>query len=225
MYRKIQLAAQVSEADILRFKLGELDGLEIGRAARRYGFEDGSLTYHGKKVPTADDRMKWLEELHVNLGHLTKTALSNVISTEYDWESRAADIEAVVSSCVQCQHGFSNARTPETHKSNMVGIRRNNRLFDEWSVDLIELPITRLKNRYCLVMVESISGWPEAIPLHSKNSKEVASAIFHILSRYGSSRDCEVIGSSSMKLWKLLLMCSILITQQVPHTTQKAIHK
>jgi hypothetical protein len=80
------------------------------------------------------------------------------------------------------------SRVPEPKPPEHVGIRRNHRLFDEWSVDLIDLPLTKLKHRYCLVMVDAVSGWPEALPLHSRNSNEIAGALIHVLSRYGGSR-------------------------------------
>ena len=59
-----------------------------------------------------------------------------------------------------------------------------------WSIDLItDLPPSPLGHRYILVVVCCFSKWVELIPLYTKESSEVAEALYRcILARFGKPR-------------------------------------
>ena len=59
-----------------------------------------------------------------------------------------------------------------------------------WSIDLItELPPSPLGHRYILVVVSCFSKWVELIPIYTKESFEVAEALYQcILARFDKLR-------------------------------------
>jgi hypothetical protein len=59
-----------------------------------YGLEEGHLTYHGKRVPPQQGRQEWLAQLHLDYGHVSASALDNIIKQEFDWEGRNQDVKA-----------------------------------------------------------------------------------------------------------------------------------
>ena len=59
-----------------------------------------------------------------------------------------------------------------------------------WSVDLItDMPPSQGGHRYILVAVDCFSKWVELIPLFTKESEEVASALYHhLFARFGKPK-------------------------------------
>jgi len=188
----------ISESDIWCYLMNTLEEKDdafldqVKRQSRRYSISNGLLKFQGKdlsKATEGSDRNTWLQEMHSGFEHLTKSALRKILDDEgIRWHSMVDDVEKTVNQCVSCQHGASGRARHLQPESQIpyVGVRRNWKAFDEWSVDIVtELPVTKAKNRHLLIMVEAVSGYVEGIPLKSRNSKELAGAILSVLTRYG----------------------------------------
>ena len=61
------------------------------------------------------------------------------------------------------------------------------RPFSAWAIDyIVNLPETEEGYCYLLLMVDTFTKWVELIPMHSKLSAEVATALkLHIIARFG----------------------------------------
>ena len=60
------------------------------------------------------------------------------------------------------------------------------RLFDKVAIDIVgPLTVTDNKCRYILILVDTATRWPKAVPLRDIRTTDVASALFNIFSRLG----------------------------------------
>ncbi|XP_054828238.1 protein NYNRIN-like [Eublepharis macularius] len=96
--------------------------------------------------------------------------------------------EQIVQACPTCQRvNAKTSRIPRPGARTWV-----NRPFQSIQVDFTELP-RQGRYRYLLVLVDKLTGWPEAFPCASPTAKQVAKVLLHhIIPRFGTP---EVINS------------------------------
>ncbi len=136
----------------------------IKRKSKNYFIGDGNLFRRTKKgaryIPNIDDRPDLLTALHDDIGHWDFRASYKILADRYWWPSMRNDVAAHVRTCDECQKTKPYARYKSAQHQPVSGI------FDTWSLDFAgPLPRTARGNRYLLVGVEHLTGWPVAAAL------------------------------------------------------------
>lgn len=91
-----------------------------------------------------------------------------------------------VRSCDRCQKAKRSSANTRPPLTNMPQVSK----FERWHVDILG-PITKTNkgHQYILLCVDSYSRWPEAFPLKTMDSKEIAAKLYkEIFCRYGAPK-------------------------------------
>jgi transposase InsO family protein len=93
------------------------------------------------------------------------------------------DVKNYVKSCLVCQTAKRDYR-PQRPPLQPLRVPR---LFSTWHVDVLgPLPPTKEGYKYILLCVESLSRWPEIIPMRTQEATEIADGLFsHVFARFG----------------------------------------
>ncbi|XP_069938506.1 uncharacterized protein [Cherax quadricarinatus] len=121
-------------------------------------------------------------------GHFSHRKTYNKIKDLYFWPSMSSDIYKYCRSCHVCQLSTQKGRT---RRVPMVKMPIFSVPFARVAVDIVG-PITPRSSgghKYILTMIDYASSFPEAVPLKSITSIEVAEALFSIFSRVGIPRE------------------------------------
>ena len=139
--------------------------------AKSYLLHNGSLyrrTVKGLRyIPDEDKRLSIMKGLHDEIGHWDFATTYEIISGRFWWPKIRPDVAHFVRSCDVCQKVNPSEQHRPFGKIPVSG------LFHTWSVDFAgPLPQTSAGNRYILIAVEHLSGWPvaQAIPPSAFNS-------------------------------------------------------
>lgn len=62
-------------------------------------------------------------------------------------------------------------------------------MWNKIGIDLIELPITKKGNRYCITLIDYFSKWAEAQPVPTKEAKHVAEFLYKMFMRHGCPKE------------------------------------
>ncbi len=104
-----------------------------------------------------DDRPDLLTAIHDDIGHWDFRATYKILADRYWWPSMSNYVATHVRTCDECQNTKQYARYKSAQHQPVSGI------FDTWSLDFAgPLPRTARGNRYLLVGVEHLTGWPVA---------------------------------------------------------------
>ena len=63
---------------------------------------------------------------------------------------------------------------------------------DTWNkvgIDLIELPVSKNGNRYCITLTDYFSKWAEACPIPTKEARHVAAFLHRMFLRHGCPQE------------------------------------
>ena len=63
---------------------------------------------------------------------------------------------------------------------------------DTWNkvgIDLIELPVSKNGNRYCITLTDYFSKWAEACPIPTKEARHVAAFLYRMFLRHGCPQE------------------------------------
>ena len=97
------------------------------------------------------------------------------IRQKYFWISMYKDIQFYVKSCILCQQ---SKRAIQNTKAPLTPLPTED-IHHRWHMDFLgPLKTTREGYKYILLLVESFSRWPIAIPMVSMTSEEVAQVIY-----------------------------------------------
>ena len=111
------------------------------------------------------------EAVH-NLSHPGRKPSVRLVSQKFVWRGLKKDVSTWVDSCVACQRAKIHSHTRAPFEPFTVPERR----FDHVNVDLVgPLPPSH-GFTYLLTMVDRTTRWPEAVPLSSTASSDVARA-------------------------------------------------
>lgn len=140
---------------------------EIRRKSVKFVLWEGHLYRRGMNklavVVPRNERKKAIHHLHDTIGHWDVKATHYLIKDRFWWPGMPADVAHYVKTCHACQR----MQTPERYRSNMFIPQSS--LFDVYSIDFAgPFPETECGNRFLLVCVEHLTGWP--IVLATKHS-------------------------------------------------------
>lgn len=104
------------------------------------------------------------------------------IRRKYFWKNMYADVKRHIVSCQNCQQ----CKYPVNLNRAPLQPLEPKQIFGRWSVDILKLPRSKEGYNYILLCVESLTRWPEAIPLKDQSAQTIAQALFReIFTRYG----------------------------------------
>lgn len=129
-------------------------------------------------------RLDVLQHLHNSAfaGHLgpQKTYLN--VKARFYWPSMRADIFDYCYNCVKCaEHRINN----KPMRAPMTPIMEPVRPFTHIAMDLIILPLAAGSVRYCLVVSDYFTKWPEFYPLSSFATDKITKCLLDWISHYG----------------------------------------
>lgn len=118
--------------------------------------------------------------------HLGLDRTYRAIQLKYYWPKMYQNVADYIRSCDTCQHAKKQTTLPRAPLVNMPVEDTFLRLH----MDILG-PLTTSKqgHKYILLVVDSFSKFPEAFPLKTQESKEIAEVLFaEIFARYGAPR-------------------------------------
>ena len=130
-------------------------------------------------------RREVFEAVH-GLSHPGRKASVRLVSQKFVWQGLKREVKAWVDSCVACQRAKVHRHTKAPLEPFTVPERR----FDHVNVDLVgPLPPSH-GFTYLFTMVDRTTRWPEAVPLSSTASSDVARAFIGTwVARFGTPSD------------------------------------
>ena len=180
-----------------------------------YGYKEGLIIRKFKDkdnqssiVVPSSLRMEVLKLAHdsVFAGHLGITATKKSLMSRFTWPGVTKDIANYIKSCEICQKHAK--RKPKLPLGKMEMVKTP---FEKVAIDIIgPLSETNKKNNYILTLVDFSTRWPEAVPLKSTKTENVAEALFDMFSRLGipkvilSDNGRQLISDSMKETYKLL---------------------
>ena len=131
-------------------------------------------------------RVEIFEAYHTNNNHIGFDRLYCTIREKYYWPKMYTDLITSAKSCIPCQE------SKKSTKAKPVPLRPipPNALFERFHVDLLG-PLKESKHgyKYVMVVMESLSRFPELFPLRSQRADELAENLYSgIIARYGMIR-------------------------------------
>ena len=132
-------------------------------------------------------RQQVLISLHDNLAHAGFDRLYSTVRRRFHWPKLYVDTHQYVATCVICQQSKRqiHPNTAPLHSLPIVDV------MSRLHIDILGpiSPATKEGYRYILICIDSLSGWPEAIPLVNQEASVVAKALYeNVFTRYGSPR-------------------------------------
>ncbi|KAK7909570.1 hypothetical protein WMY93_014254 [Mugilogobius chulae] len=130
-------------------------------------------------------RQRIFDVVH-SLSHPGVKASIKLVGAKFVWPGLRKDVKTWATTCVSCQRAKVHRHTKTPLGPFPIPARR----FEHVHVDLVgPLPPSR-GFTHLLTLVDRTTRWPEAIPLSSTTSEEVARAfIYHWVSRFGVPLD------------------------------------
>ena len=117
-------------------------------------------------------------------GHLGVNKTRDRILKNFYWPGIFADISRFCRSCDICQK--TSKKTFKRDRAKLVKVPIVDVPFSKIAIDLIGPLIRTSKgNKYCLVIVDYATRWPEAIPIPSMDADIVADGLIDLFSRVG----------------------------------------
>ena len=115
-----------------------------------------------------------LRIFHDRLGHFDGESTYLLIRKRCWWPKQYESVINYVRGCLNCQR-----RKPLSAGKGLEGMKAPvSGLFDTISIDFAgPLPLTPRGNRFLLIAVEHLTGWPMAVPLPTNLSTDVASFV------------------------------------------------
>ena len=129
-------------------------------------------------------KIKLLQQYHDNNGHPGFDRCYETIREKYWFKQMYTWVRNYTKSCTICQ----KSKIKYHAKTAPLQPLQVDDLFARYHMDILgPLPRTRDGYKYILLVVESLSRYPETIALKTQEASEVATALWtHIFSRYGA---------------------------------------
>ncbi|XP_033733588.1 uncharacterized protein LOC117322759 [Pecten maximus] len=117
-------------------------------------------------------------------GHLGAKKTTEKILTQFYWPGFHQDVKLFCRSCDLCQKTFPKGRVTRVPMTAMPLIDEP---FRRVAVDIVGPihPMTERKHRFILTLVDFATRYPEAVPLQTIDTEQVAEALVQIFSRVG----------------------------------------
>ena len=100
----------------------------------------------------------------------------------------------------KCVNGRKENSTNLHHLSHPIPVS------DTWNkvgIDLIELPVSKKGNQYCITLTDYFSKWTEACPVPTKEATHVAAFLYRMIPRHGCPQ--EIISDQGRELCNKLV--------------------
>jgi hypothetical protein len=171
------------------FDESEFDS-KLRRLSRRYIWLDNQLYYKHIKdeaylVPTPDQRRKLILQKHEELQHQQAKVVHAALSSDIRYQGMDEEIASIVSTCTDCQRGFTRHGATEKRQRNYLTSTSKLPLFSELEVDLIvELPEYFGFSNIVVCRGKAI-GHVKLYPTASKDKHDVHAALLNYVSTYG----------------------------------------
>jgi len=96
------------------------------------------------------------------------------------------DVECLLQECVECHKGNRS----KLGKVPLVNLPVIITPFYRVVMDIVgPLPMTEMKNRYVLTLMDMATRYPEALPLRRINTATVADALIEFFARFGLPKE------------------------------------
>lgn len=130
-------------------------------------------------------RRRVFEALHC-LSHPGRKSSQQLVTAKFVWHGLKKDVRDWTTACLECQRAKVHRHT----KAPLTPFNVPERRFDHVHVDLVgPLPPSR-GCTYLLTMIDRTTRWPEAVPLSSTTSADVARAFIGTwVARFGAPSD------------------------------------
>lgn len=137
-----------------------------------------------REIPKPKDRQDIIIKEHL-LGHFGTQTVYSQMCGKYYWKKMLDDVSKIVKNCEICiRHDNKGMKE---HKSLSLPITNIN---DRIGIDLVfGLPISTKGYSGIMVITEYLTKFPEAYPIKSKNSQEIAKNILNYISKYGPPKE------------------------------------
>lgn len=118
--------------------------------------------------------------------HFGNKKTSYMIKQKFFWNNMNRDIKVFVKSCEIC-HQFKSEN--QKKKGLMGNVPIATSVFETVYIDFIgPLPTSKSRNKYCLVLVDQLSGWVELKGMACSTSKKVIDYLEETFCRFGVPR-------------------------------------
>ncbi|GFO24642.1 gypsy retrotransposon integrase 1 [Plakobranchus ocellatus] len=141
-------------------------------------------------------RQKVLQACHDSpiAGHLGINATKKRVCSRFSWPGIIRDVNKYVKSCDVCQRNCNKLPNLPIQIADII-----NKPFDKVAIDIVgPMMMSDSKNRYILTLVDAATRWPEAVPLKSISTTDVAKALFNIFTRLGLPK--EILSDNGLQL-------------------------
>ena len=116
-----------------------------------------------------------LVEAHEKLGHQGNSCTYCLIKRQYIWKGMNKDIKKYIANCILCQREKAEV---QHYPLQMTEIP--DRPFDKITIDLImECDTSTSGNNHILTIIDHLTGWPEAFPIHDKTTDAILSTFIN----------------------------------------------
>ncbi|GFO46495.1 hypothetical protein PoB_007300000 [Plakobranchus ocellatus] len=127
-------------------------------------------------------------------GHLGINATKKRVCSRFSWPSIVRDVTKYVKSCDICQRNCNKLPSLPIQIADII-----DRPFDKVAIDIVgPMMMSDSKNRFILTLVDAATRWPEAVPLKSISTTDVANALFNIFTRLGLPK--EILSDNGQQL-------------------------
>ena len=129
-------------------------------------------------------RKEVLQACHDDLGHAGEQRSYLVLRARFYWKNMYSNLMRYVQSCLICQQCKRQTCPP---RASLHCLPAPQQVGQRWHVDHAgPLPVSDNGNKYILMFVESLSGYPEMIPVRDTSAKTTADCLFqYIFARHG----------------------------------------
>ena len=168
-------------------------------------------------------RMGLLKEMHGGRfsGHFAWRKTYCTLRKKYWWKGKCGDVEHFCKSCLECvtRKGPGRAVHP-----TLVPIPTGGP-FHRVGVDVLQLPVTELRNRYIVVFVDHLTKWVEAFAVPNQSAETIAHLLVEeIFCRHGapqqllSDRGANFLSELVLEICKFLQIKKINTSGYHPQT-------
>ncbi|GFN95463.1 gypsy retrotransposon integrase-like protein 1 [Plakobranchus ocellatus] len=127
-------------------------------------------------------------------GHLGINATKKRVCSRFSWPSIVRDVTKYVKSCDVCKKNCNKLPNLPIQIADII-----DKPFDKVAIDIVgPMMMPDSKNRFILTLVDAATRWPEADPLKSISTTDVANALFNIFTRLGVPK--EILSDNSQQL-------------------------
>ena len=115
-------------------------------------------------------------------GHLGVDKTFSRVRESFYWPGYSRSVDQYVASCHLCQQRNAPVPSPRAELQHVTASRP----FEIVAMDILELPRTDRGNKYCLVVSDYFTRWPEMFPMCDQKATTVARHLVNgVISRHG----------------------------------------